>query len=114
MVALLNYAHWILAVIFIFAYFKILTSTDDEFVETIKKPEIQKKIVAVGILQIVLTIVLKTSQPHLPKPGTPAPLKNPPFEQTEAVIEDRLLKPSEAIDERFEEKFDAVRQATEK
>ena len=69
------------------------------------------------MITVFLTIILLNAMTpsYMPK-GTVAPLKNPGFNGTEAVIEDRNLKPDLSADERqqrFDEKFDATGRAVD-
>jgi len=74
-----------------------------------------------GVLLLIscfssLMLLNAISPSYLPK-GKPHGLSNPAFETTDAKIEDRNLKPSMTEEERkrsFDEKFNAVNQATEK
>lgn len=64
----------------------------------------------------VLMLLNAVTPSYLPK-GKSQGLSNPQFEASDAKIEDRNLKPSMTEEERkrsFDEKFNAVNQATEK
>jgi uncharacterized membrane protein YeiB len=65
---------------------------------------------------VVLTVLNSITPSYMPK-GTAQKLPNPTFEQSDAEIKDRNRKPeltTEERQQRFDEKFDAVKQATEK
>ena len=76
-----------------------------------------KRSIALMIVAFLSITVLNAFTPsYMPKPRTPA-LENPPFEKSEAEITDRSLKPDQTVSERektFDDKFDAVKQATNK
>ena len=65
---------------------------------------------------VVLTILNSITPSYMPK-GDVRKLPNPTFEKSDAEIQDRNRKPeltTEERQQRFDEKFDAVKQATEK
>lgn len=80
-----------------------------------------KLTIGAGILLLIscfssLMLLNAISPSYLPK-GKSHGLSNPAFEHSDTKIEDRNLKPSMTEEERtrsFDEKFDAVNQATEK
>lgn len=68
------------------------------------------------VTAVVLMILNGITPSYMPK-GDVQKLPNPTFEKSDAPIQDRNRKPELTTEERqrhFDEKFDAVKQATEK
>lgn len=77
---------------------------------------LKKGMSAIAIAFVLAMLVTRLAPAYFPKGEVPK-LKNPTFENPTGQIEDRTLKPTltpEQRQERFDEKFDAVKQATEK
>lgn len=97
MILLLNYAHWIILglwVLILVVFWKKLTVA---------------KMIVIGIIATLLALALQAANPsYLPK-GTTGQLDNPPFEESEAPIEERLLKPKPGQAERLKQEFEESR-----
>lgn len=69
------------------------------------------------VTTVVVLVILNSITPSYMPKGDVKKLPNPTFEKSDAPIQDRNRKPeltTEERQQRFDEKFDAVKQATEK
>lgn len=107
MVILLNYLPWIAVAVAFAVGYRMHKSGKLTF---------SKGVIIAAVTVLVIGILQAATPSYMPKPEVKR-LPNPTFEQRDAEVEDRLKKPELSTEERqqrFDEKFDAVKQATEK
>lgn len=107
MVIFLNYLPWLI----------LLTSAGIGYYWLRKGKLSTKRVLALAAGTVAVIVLLQAATPsYMPKAEVKR-LPNPQFEQKEAEVEDRLKKPELSTEERqkrFDEKFNAVEQATSK
>lgn len=111
MTIILNYLPWFILFIGTFVAVKPYFTKEDFDADKDGK---RSAGVILGTFAVFLGLLF-AGPSYMPK-GTVAPLKNPGFEVSESEIKDNLRKPNMTDEERqkrFDEKFDAVKQATQ-
>ena len=107
MVILLNYLPWFAVAVALFVGYRL---------NKVGKLTFSKGVIIATVTVLIIAILQATTPSYMPKPEVKR-LPNPTFEQKDLEMEDRLKKPelsTEQREKRFNEKFDAVNQATEK